>query len=270
MPIIRTIPASNFTILNNAIANDTTVSATATAALLYLISKPPHWKFNAYDLKRRLNVGLNKVYRVMRELIRAGYATYQRIQSGTIWNIYDTPQNIETAIPPVESHRVNFEHIQNECVLEITETAVKIEKPLPEEIIRGSESVQGSENIQNVVVDDSKLIFPVQLTPVQKKATKHVIKKIQQPELRQPVLFALAYYMAQNKVKSPVAYLNGLVKRANNGTFEAIQADTATKSDTKQIDITQEKIKAYKQLKISAPDVAKVGIAGMFAAIRGA
>jgi hypothetical protein len=36
------------------------------------------------------------------------------------------------------------------------------------------------------------------------------------------------------------------------------------------LDITQERIKAYKQLKISAPDIAKAGIAGMFAAIRAA
>ena len=93
MPIIRTTHASNFTLISNAIANDATISGQATAALIYLISKPPHWQFNARDLKRRLGVGLNKVYRVMNELIRAGYASFQRIQSGTIWSIYDVPQN---------------------------------------------------------------------------------------------------------------------------------------------------------------------------------
>lgn len=36
--------------------------------------------------------------------------------------------------------------------------------------------------------------------------------------------------MAQGKVKSPVAYLNGLVSRANNGTFETINAPCSTNS----------------------------------------
>jgi hypothetical protein len=40
----------------------------------------------------------------------------------------------------------------------------------------------------------------------------------------------LAYHMAQGKVKSPVAYLNGLISRANNGTFESIQAAGDTKT----------------------------------------
>ena len=73
MPIYRTKHLDNFTLITNAIANDANVSPTATTALIYLISKPPHWQFNARDLKRRLGVGLNKVYRTMNELIRAGY-----------------------------------------------------------------------------------------------------------------------------------------------------------------------------------------------------
>src|SRR5450759_2135611 len=206
MPIIRTIPTSNFTVLNNAIANDATVSATASAALLYLISKPPHWKFNAYDLKRRLNVGLNKVYRVMRELIRAGYATYQRIQSGTIWNIYDTPQNIETAIPPVESHRVNFEHIQNECVLERTEKSVIIEKQQPGPIPEPQKPVVVS------LDDKENLIYPVQLDTDQKKQAKRIIRKLKQPELSQDVLFELAYIITSGKLKTTIPRcLGGLV-----------------------------------------------------------
>jgi len=223
MPIIRTIPTSNFTVLNNAIANDALLSGSSTAILIYLISKPPYWRFNARDIKRRFNIGMNKVYRCMRELIQAGYATYKRVQSACHWFIYDTPQNKETATDTAVIDRVNFEHVKNKCVLEITEKTVNIEKPLPEASIRGSESVQGSEIIQNVVVD---LIFPEQLTEPQKKSAKHIIKKVKQPELQQPVLFALAYAITNGTVKSAPAYLQGLVTRANAGTFEPVGAAT--------------------------------------------
>ena len=72
------------------------------------------------------------------------------------------------------------------------------------------------------MVVDSNLIYPVQLTDPQKKAAKHIIKKIKEPELQQPVLFALAYAITSGTVKSAPAYLQGLVTRANNGTFEPV------------------------------------------------
>jgi hypothetical protein len=259
MPIIRTTHTSNFTLISNAISNDATVSGTATAALLYLISKPPHWKFNAYDLKRRLNVGLNKVYKVMRELIRAGYATYQRIQSGTIWTIYDTSQNVETATPTAVTDRVNFEHIKNECVLESNEP-IEIIKQLPE-------PMPEPEQESIVVVDE--LVFPAQLNPDQKKAAKHIIKKVQNQDLKQPVLFALAYAMVNQKINSVPAYLQGLVARANNGTFEPVGAATATKPDTRHIDQTQERLKAARAIKRSSDEKAKGGFQQAKLALRG-
>jgi hypothetical protein len=78
--------------------------------------------------------------------------------------------------------------------------------------------------------EKAELIYPPQLTDTQKKAAKHIIKKVKQPELQQPVLFALAYAITNGKITSSVpGYLQGLVTRANNGTFEAIQAAGASK-----------------------------------------
>ena len=102
-----------------------------------------------------------------------------------------------------------------------------------------------------VVVDE--LIYPVQLNPSQKKACKSVIKKVKQPELQQPVLFALAYAMAQHKINSIPAYLQGLVKRANDGTFEATQADSSINTNKPLIPIWQ----GFKQSNPSNPDKAK-------------
>jgi hypothetical protein len=49
------------------------------------------------------------------------------------------------------------------------------------------------------------------------------------PPLQPEVLFALAYYVSKGGVKNPSAYLAGLMRDANNGTFEPIQAAGATK-----------------------------------------
>jgi hypothetical protein len=263
MPIIRAAQTSNFTVISNAIANDETLSGAATAALIYLISKPPHWQFNAKDLKRRLGIGLNKVYRIMRELIAAGYASYQRIQSGTIWNIYDAKQNQEPATAPAVPDRVNFDCNQNECLLERidlveinTTTPAAPTPPIPAPI-----------TAVEVVVSDNELIYPVQLTPVQKKAARAVIKKVKQPEMQQEVLFALAYAITSGSVKSPVAYLNGLVTRANNGTFEPVTATTASKQGGRPlIPIWQ----GFGQSSPSTPETATGFIQQARAALRGA
>jgi len=154
--------------------------------------------------------------------------------------------------------------VENQPVLVITETE-EIKKPLPEP----TEIAEQIQEQQHVVVDlvDSDLIYPVQLTPIQKKAAKHIIKKVKQPDLQQPVLFALAYYMAQGIVKSAPAYLQGLVKRANDGTFQPIQADTGTKQGGKPvIPIWQ----GFGQLTPSKPEKAKGGIQQARAALRGA
>jgi hypothetical protein len=268
MPIISTAHTSNFTLISNAISNDATVSGTATAALLYLISKPPHWKFNAYDLKRRLNVGLNKVYKVMRELIRAGYATYQRIQSGTIWTIYDTPQNVETATTHAVIDRVNFECVKNECVLERNELLQRNEKTTTPEPIKQPDTV-----IPVVVsLEEEKpveLKYPEQLKPKQKADIKHHIKKAP-IEHRQAILATLAHYLAKGTIYNPIGWIRSQAEgAAKTGTYEPVGAATATKPDTRHIDQTQERLKAARAIKRSSDEKAKGGFQQAKLALRG-
>lgn len=282
MAIFKTVPVTNFTMIDNKIICSD-MPPVSYKIYSYLISKPVYWQPKIHDIRKQLGLSTYAVKKALKWLLQAGFAVYKRLKTGhTVWDIFDKPQTqpqAKIACKPVIPPQFEVPALASQAVLTITETEIKKETtttpiPIPETPIPESTVVVPfEEEVKPDTVDSEEkveLIYPVQLTDTQKKAARHVIKKVKQPELQQPVLFALAYYMAQNKVKSPVAYLNGLVTRANNGTFEAIQADTATKFDTKQIDITQEKIKAYKQLKISAPDVAKAGIAGMFAAIRGA
>jgi hypothetical protein len=252
--IIKTAPDSNFTIYANDLINSD-IPSVPKNLLMYLLSKPVTWQLKTHDLRKQLGLSAYAVKKGLRWLCSAGFAAYTRLKTGhTIWRIFDKPQvkdnsglsfaqskansefrftQPETGYSPAIPPQVEIPQVVFQPVLVITETE-EINKPLPEPPLRFPEPTQ--EQQQQVVVDlvDSDLIYPVQLNPVQKKGARHVIKKCN-PELQQPVLFALAYALAQNKVKSPVAYLNGLITRANAGTFEPVGTTTATKQGSRPL-----------------------------------
>jgi len=259
--IYRTAPASSFTIL----ANDLIASAippTPKSVLIYLLSKPVTWQLKTHDLRKQLGLTAYAVKKALRWLCSAGFAAYTRLKSGhTIWRVFDKPQaqhQTETAYSPVSTPQVETPQVAIQPVLINTETEEK-KRPLP----------ATPEIPESIVVVDG-LIYPEQLNPDQKKAAKHIIKKVKQPELQQPILFALAYAMAQNKVKSAPAYLQGLVTRANNGTFEPVGDASATKPDTRHIDQTQELLNARRAKTQPATGKAKGFIQQAKSALRGA
>ena len=220
--IYKTATTSNFTIIANDLVNSS-IPPTPQKILLYLLSKPVTWQLKTHDLSKQLGLTAYAIKKALRWLCQAGFAAYTRLKSGhTIWRIFDKPQAqtaYSLAIPPqVEIPQVAF---QPDIVK--TETALITETTTPP-IVQTEKAV---------VVSDSDLTYPVQLSDTQKKAAKHIIRKAPL-QLQQPVLFALAYAMAQNKVKSAPAYLQGLVTRANNGTFESI-AGGGTKTPKPQI-----------------------------------
>ncbi len=263
MPIYRTAPSSNFTIFSNELITSA-MPPVAKAVLLYLLSKPDTWQAKAHDIRKQLGLSAYAVKKALRWLCSAGYAAWMRLKSGhTIWRIFSNPQAAqETGYSPAIPPQVEIPQVENRPVLVITETE-EINKPLP----AAPTPPKSATLAESLVVVSSELIYPVQLNPIQKKAARAVIKKVKQPELQQPVLFALAYAMAQNKVKSPVAYLNGLISRANAGTFEAIQATTASKQGGNPL------IPVFVSkgaLKASSPETATGFIQQARAALRGA
>jgi hypothetical protein len=227
--IFKTAPVSNFSIYANDLINSD-IPPTPKSILIYLLSKPDTWRLKIHDIRKQLGLSAYAVKTGLRWLLAAGFAAYTRLKSGhTIWLVFDKPQT-EAAHSPVIPPQVEIPQVAFQPVLVITETEER-KKPLPT-------PAPIQENVQHVVVD-SDLIYPVQLTEPQKKAAKHIIKKVQQPELQQPVLFALAYAITSGTVKSAPAYLQGLVTRANNGTFEPVGAAGGTKANKPIIPIWQ-------------------------------
>lgn len=262
MPVYKSALTSDFTQTSNDLINDETMPAKAKLILMYLLSKPANWNLRVSDIKRRLNLGTHSIRQALKWLQQTCYIFYERLKTGhCIWKIFDKPQvtaETKAVHSPVIPPQVEKPHVENQPVLVKIETEINKETTTPPTVTLEQKSI--------VVVVDSELIYPEQLNPVQKKAAKHIIKKVQQPELQQPVLFALAYAIAQNKVKSAPAYLQGLVTRANNGTFEAIQPTTATNQASKPlIPIWQ----GFGQSSQSKPEVASRFISQARAALRG-
>lgn len=66
-------PAGPFTRIDNRVINDTKLTPLARLAMVYLLSKPDDWQVQNTDLRRYLEVGINKVETIIKELKAAGY-----------------------------------------------------------------------------------------------------------------------------------------------------------------------------------------------------
>jgi len=211
---------------------DTRLSQEEKIVLSYGIHRQgiPNWKFNKTDICKQLTMSMYAVKKALTGLMKLGYASYERLKFRfTQWFFYPNPLTEKPCRPR------EIKQVENQTVLQV-ENQTGLER---KKILKRKKQPPAPRKNEKSKSLSGELIYPAQLTPAQKKAAKHVIRKVKQPELQQPVLFALAYAMAQNKVKSPVAYLNGLVSRANNGTFETKKTGSGTKVSRPIIPIWQ-------------------------------
>ena len=229
--INRSAHTSNFTVFSNELITNS-LPAIAYRVLCYMLSRPPHWKKNNADIAKKLSLSAYAVKQALRQIRLAGYAIREKFKDGySRWFFFDTPHVQEatrSATNPAIKPSVENPTMEFRPLLVNKEKLLKKEKQQPTAI---TPSTQAPIEEQMVVVSSEDLIYPSQLTEPQKKAAKHIIKKVKQPELQQPVLFALAYAIANGTVKSAPAYLQGLVTRANNGTFEPVGTSSEVNSN---------------------------------------
>lgn len=75
MTIYRINKKDNYVVLDKGFLQDKTLSWQAKGLLAYMLSLPNDWEFNMKDLKNRSKNGRDATYRIMKELIEAGYVT---------------------------------------------------------------------------------------------------------------------------------------------------------------------------------------------------
>jgi DnaD/phage-associated family protein len=75
LTIYRVQKRDNYVVLDKGFLNDTELSWQAKGLLAYMLSLPNDWEFNMKDLQKRSKNGRDSTYRIMKELIEAGYVT---------------------------------------------------------------------------------------------------------------------------------------------------------------------------------------------------
>lgn len=125
MSVLRRVHTNNFTVIHNALLCDRDLSAEAVGIICYLISKPHNWTLRPGELADRFNSGADRIQRILKELIGAGYIrkTRERDPVTQAWRaveyiILDTrdeplPENTEVAQPTPEEPQLEIPVVEN-------------------------------------------------------------------------------------------------------------------------------------------------------------
>jgi hypothetical protein len=107
MTIIRRQHNSRFTIVPNAVFEDRRLSVEAKGTLGYLLSRPHNWNIHLRHVARFLGVGRDKMQRIFKELIGAGYVSRHQVRAdatqkweGIEYVVYDVPQTVAVSPQP--------------------------------------------------------------------------------------------------------------------------------------------------------------------------
>ncbi|MBN3812224.1 hypothetical protein [Paraburkholderia sp. Ac-20347] len=110
MPIVNgPRPDRDFTIVRNAVINDTRLSLAARFILIYLLSKPESWAVSPQDLVNQSRdsarpSGKKVIYAALDELINVGYVHRRRLAKGGVeYTVYHLPQSTCTQVSPSEN-----------------------------------------------------------------------------------------------------------------------------------------------------------------------
>ncbi len=104
MTIYRINKKDNYVVLDKGFLQDKTLSWQAKGLLAYMLSLPNDWVFNMKDLQNRSKNGRDATYRIMKELIEAGYVTRVENRDGGKFEkveyiVYEVKQSPRTENP---------------------------------------------------------------------------------------------------------------------------------------------------------------------------
>jgi DNA-binding CsgD family transcriptional regulator len=228
--IIRPQVTDNFTALPNQLLgfgrNIQGLKPRDSSVLNYLLSKPLHWKVRANDIARGVNISINTVYAALTKLQKLGIASFTRDKFGyTHWVIsLHTTLSTPVSTPHTKKPREEFcDVLTNNNLLEINKktTASRVNLEKKEEALTAT--IADNRTIHSELVDES-LVLPEQLSEIEKQVAKKSIKKANLDSVTYSViLMALKTALSSGNVRSPVAYLNGLINKAKDGSLDVSQ-----------------------------------------------
>jgi hypothetical protein len=73
--IIRGDCPTNYTHIANSLIDDQALTPDAGFVLVWLLSKPPHWRVNPVAIANRFDIGVKKVWKILNLLVSSGYVS---------------------------------------------------------------------------------------------------------------------------------------------------------------------------------------------------
>lgn len=158
--IIRSKRDRNFSIIDNDLLDNSSLSFKARGLLAYMLSKPDDWKFYATELvKHSSKDGITAIRSALKEIEKAGYLIRQKNRKengkfdGTDWELVDTPTFSPRAGFPTSDNPKSEKPISgNQTLLRTDTTKNSLNKELKEDIC-------ASKNARQLSVSDLKKEF---------------------------------------------------------------------------------------------------------------
>lgn len=206
--IYRETHTSNYTVYPNTLIN-AKLPSDAKNVLTWLLSKPKNWKLIKVVIAEALGLSKHRVQQAVTILKNLGYLCFFRHKDGSgHWDVYETPRPQNQPQTRVVKPSSNMPTKTFQTDLTNTETKKNTEtttlEPLTNQPII-------EESINPVVVS---IELPEVIPQKDRAACKAILSKVEEPEIRQEALFALAYALTACQVRSTPAYLVELVRAA--------------------------------------------------------
>ena len=99
-------PHQNYTVVHNELIEDQSLTWKARGILIYLLSKPDHWRTTAAHLASQSPEGIHSVRAALQQLERAGYVRRIKKQNtrgqwSTYTVVFDRPQPVDNYVEKV-------------------------------------------------------------------------------------------------------------------------------------------------------------------------
>lgn len=154
MAIIRSKRDRNFSIIDNALIDNTSLSFKARGLLIYMLSKPDDWKFYTTELaKHSSKEGIAAIKSALIEIENAGYLIRQKKRKnngkfdGLDWKLVDIPTFLpQVDYPPADKPLADKPSADNRTLLRTNTTKNSLNQELNKDICASKNARQLSDS----------------------------------------------------------------------------------------------------------------------------
>jgi len=224
--IIRAPRRHRFVVMDQRAVEDDRLSWAARGLLCYLLSRPDDWKVLVNDLRKRGNLGRDGIYRLLRELRTVGYAHFQRLRDrngrirGGIYLIREIADSPYPDLPDTGLPYTAAPGPANPGALPTTDLNLKRTTTTTPTTTKKRSSSGENEN--------RAVAFAPWVPAELQDAAREIVGELNLAQA-QMVIDEWAGRMAAESIdRSPLGYLQAMVRRYREGSFGLAFANAVT------------------------------------------